>query len=181
MPSAPLPSNEADRLGNLRYYQILDSAPENEFDSITNYAAEYFGVPIAIISMVDQERQWVKSGFGMPIREVPRGSSFCAYTILSNNSLVIPDTTKDARSLDNQMVTNAPHVRFYAGHPLTTSQDYNIGTLCLMDNHPRELDERQVSRLSELARSVTRLMELRLSSLHLRQLNSHYREEDKTS
>ena len=178
MPAAPLPPNEEERLGNLYYQQILDTAPEKAFDSITEFAAQQFDVPMAIVTLIDRDRQWFKSHYGVEVCETDRSVAFCAHAILSNQTLVVPDTTQDERFADNPLVTGEPFVRFYAGVPLTTSAGYNIGTLCLLDFKPRQISADEQARLERLARVVRTRMELRAATLKLRELNTTLRNQN---
>lgn len=165
MPPAPLAYNENARLANLRHYQILDTLPEKTFDSITNFAARYFDVPIAVISLVDQDRQWFKSIIGLDVCETDRDSAFCAYAILDTRPMIVQDAKLDSRFLDNRLVTGAPFIRFYAGVPLITLENHCIGTLCLIDTKPRTLSAVQTDKLAQLAQTVTSRLVLRLGML----------------
>lgn len=146
MQTAPIPENEAERLAALYALDILDTPNEDRFDRITRLATSLFQVPIAYIAFVDEGRQWFKSACGLSATETGRDVAFCAHTILHNEFLIIPDALADARFADNPLVTGEPYVRFYAGYPLSTPQGYNVGTLCLVDQQPRELapDERHL-------------------------------------
>ncbi len=174
MPAAALPPEEDARLRNLKQYLVLDSPPEKAFDSITQYAAKYFDVPVALITLIDQNRQWFKACFGVDINETPRDVAFCSYAILSDDILVIPDATLDPRFSDNPLVIGEPNVRFYAGAPLRTAEGYNIGTLCLIDMKPREFGFDQKSKLQHLAKVVTTRLQLRLATLKLAEANAKY-------
>ena len=140
MITAPMPANEVDRLNALRQLLILDTPPEERFDRIAAFAADEFDVPIALVSLVDAERTWFKSHFGMDLCEAPRDISFCGHAILHDEPFVIPDTALDARFADNPHVAQEPHVRFYAGACLRLPDGQNVGTLCLFDFKPREMD-----------------------------------------
>jgi len=166
--AAPLPSDESDRLRVLHDYQILDTAPERVFTHLTTLAAQLFRVPIALISLVDQERQWFKACYGIETCETSRELSFCAYTILSDQVLVINDATKDPRFSGNALVTGAPHIRFYAGAPLKTPSGHNLGSLCIIDTHPRTFSQEQQIQLSNLSELVINEMELRRIARELR-------------
>ena len=143
-----LPEDESARLAALRALQVLDTPPEERFDRITRVAQRLFGVPIALISLVDAERQWFKSCLGLDLRETSRDVSFCGHAILGDDVLVIPDARQDPRFADNPLVTGALHLRFYAGQPLRDHQGYRLGTLCLLDHAPRDFtaDDRQMLR-----------------------------------
>jgi PAS domain S-box-containing protein len=139
MQSSALPENETQRVKELQKLKILDTPPEESFDRITRLAASVFDVPIALISLIDADRQWFKSCYGMPVRESSRSISFCSHAILEAGSLVVPDALDDARFADNPLVTGPPFIRFYAGYPLRTPDGHALGTLCIIDLKPREL------------------------------------------
>ncbi|HEY0160130.1 MAG TPA: PAS domain S-box protein [Thermoanaerobaculia bacterium] len=161
MPSAPLPANEQARLATLHRYQILDSEREAEYDDLTRIAAQVCGTPIALISLIDSERQWFKSRIGIDAAETPRDQAFCAYAIHETSTLVVPDAQQDQRFADNALVLGDPHIRFYAGAPLQTADGMSIGTLCVIDRENRTLSASQQEALEALARQVVRLIELR--------------------
>lgn len=163
MQSAPLPDNEEERLNRLALYQILDTPPEDAFDRITRIVAETIGVPIALVSLVDRDRQWFKSRRGLDAMETPREVAFCAHAILGDDLFVVEDATKDARFCDNPLVENDPSIRFYAGAPLTSAQGFNLGTLCAIDTKPRQLTENERHLLSDLATLVVDELELRVA------------------
>lgn len=150
MPAAPPARHEDSRLATLRSLGILDTPPEERFDRITRVASALFDVPVALVSLVDANRQWFKSCVGLELPETPRAVSFCAHAILGHETLVIPDTLEDPRVADNPFVTGEPRVRFYAGRPLRTDGEA-LGTLCLIDYRPRTLDERELGLLDDLA------------------------------
>jgi EAL domain-containing protein (putative c-di-GMP-specific phosphodiesterase class I)/GAF domain-containing protein len=148
---AALPVNEAERLAALRSSNLLDSPADPAFDHIAEIATEMFGVPIAVVSLVDEHRQWFKSIRGLDAVETPREISFCAHAILNEGIMQVRDAQTDPRFKDNPLVTGAPGIRFYAGVPLRTHEGLALGTLCLVDTSPRaELDEPQVRLLSKL-------------------------------
>jgi phosphoribosyl 1,2-cyclic phosphodiesterase/CheY-like chemotaxis protein len=153
---APSPPDEAARLDTLRALGLLDTAPDPRFDRITQLAAEAFQVPIAIVSLVDEDRQWFKACVGLDASETSREVAFCAHAILERDILVVPDAHADARFADNPLVTGAPHVRFYAGVPLRVGDTTPIGTLCLIDTRPRVLEARQLELLRSLGAMVER-------------------------
>lgn len=155
------PSNEAARLTALRKYEILDSAPEQAFDALTRLAATICETPIALISLLDSERQWLKSKIGWDVPETLRDAAFCAHTILQSETLVIPDTLADQRFADNPAVVFAPHIRFYAGVPLVTHEGYVLGSLCVLDRVPRALRPEQDKVLHTLGEEVMRRLDLR--------------------
>lgn len=140
MTVAPLPRNEARRLEALRSLLILDTPPEERFDRISAFAAQEFDMPIALVSLVDSDRQWFKSNFGMLVCETPRDVSFCSHAILQSRPLVVHDTLLDPRFADNPSVVGDPFVRFYAGAGLRLAYGHVVGTLCLMDRRPRSFD-----------------------------------------
>ncbi len=158
---APLPDHEAARLAALRHYQILDTEPEVAFDDLTRLAAHICGTPIALISLVDEHRQWFKSRVGISITQTPLAVSFCAHAILEPTPLIVSDALEDARFATNPSVTGEPWIRFYAGFPLVTAQGYSLGTLCVLDRVPRVLSLEQVTALQALARQVMTHLELR--------------------
>jgi PAS domain S-box-containing protein len=151
MREAPLPDNEQARLAALRALAILDTPQEERLDRITRIASAYFDVPICLVSLVDENRQWFKSCVGLEVRETPRTVSFCAHAILSDDALVISDSHADERFHDNPLVTGPPHVRFYAGQPLSAPGGEKLGTLCVIDHRPRRLDAAQLGCLRDLA------------------------------
>lgn len=153
---APYPANEEARLRFLRSMDILDSPPEECFDRITRVAAELLQVPIALVSLVDANRQWFKARVGLEISETPRDIAFCAHALHAETALVIPDTLADVRFHDNPVVTGPPFIRFYAGIPLRSSEGLVLGTLCAIDSKPRTFPERTLSALADLARIVER-------------------------
>lgn len=163
MKVAPLPEDEKERLDALRNYQILDTLPEMDFDDFTKVASHICGTPIALISLVDESRQWFKSRFGLDAEETPRDVAFCSHAILQDDVFVVPDSFKDERFHDNPLAVGAPHVRFYAGAPLNTPSGHRIGTLCVIDSNPREFDKEKQETLKAIARQVINQMELRLS------------------
>ncbi len=159
--TAPLPSNEAERLQALHQLDILDTPPEAAFDRITRLAAQLFEVPIALVSLVDRDRQWFKSCYGLDTRQTDRELSFCAHAILHDEVFVVPDATQDARFADNRLVTQTPNIRFYAGAPLKSRDGFNLGSLCIMDTAPRQFSTEQAAALCDLAAVVVDELELR--------------------
>jgi phosphoribosyl 1,2-cyclic phosphodiesterase/DNA-binding response OmpR family regulator len=148
----PVPGDEQQRLSSLRELQILDTPREERFDRVTRLAAALFDVPMALISLIDEDRQWFKSSVGLgPVTETPRDMSFCAHAVFHREPLIVPDTLLDDRFADNPAVMNEPRVRFYAGYPLFLDNGSCIGTLCLVDTRPRELDQPGLDRLKDLA------------------------------
>lgn len=151
---AGLPVNEKERLQELHSLNLLHTNPEERFDRITRLAAAALEVPIALISLVDRDTQWFKSCIGLNTDETSREVAFCAHAILEDNTLVITDTLLDDRFADNPLVTAPPHIRFYAGCPIKSANDFALGTLCLIDTKPRVLTSRQLKILQELAALV---------------------------
>lgn len=148
------PRNEEQRLESLRLLGILESPVEERFDRVTRLACRLFDVPIALVSLVDAERQWFKSCQGLPVRETGRDISFCGHAILGNGIFEIADATQDERFADNPLVTGEPNIRFYAGAPLATADGHNIGTLCIIDSRPRELSVEDRASLRDLADAI---------------------------
>ncbi|WP_306260329.1 EAL domain-containing protein [Pararhizobium sp. IMCC21322] len=162
---APIPSDEAERLATLRRFAILDTEKERAFDRITDFAAKNFDVPIAIISLVDTDRQWFKASCGLDTGQTPRDLAFCAYTILSDDVHFVPDATKDKRFAKHPLVTGDMGIRFYCGAPLIAENGQRIGSLCLIDTKPRpDFTKDQQERLAELAAMVVDQMEMRLAT-----------------
>lgn len=157
--TAPLPDNEAARLEALRQCCVLDTEPEDAYDDITHLAAQVCGVPIAAVSLVDADRQWLKSITGLCATETPRDISFCAHTILQPEMMIIPDTHQDALFASHPLVIGAPYIRFYAGMPLITSDGFPIGSLCVIDLVPRQLTSDQERALRLLARQASSQLE----------------------
>jgi len=161
------PGNEVERLAALMEYHVLDTEAEQAFDDITALAAYICGVPIAMISLVDESRQWFKSKLGLNHKETPRDVAFCAHAILQSEPLIVRDAAKDARFADSALVTRSPHIRFYAGFPLTSPEGYALGTLCAIDRKPRHISPDQKLAMQALARQVMALLELRRVSRHM--------------
>jgi CheY-like chemotaxis protein len=152
---APLPPDEEERLATLHNLRILDTPREQRFDRLTRLAAGILGVPIALVSLVDRERQWFKSAHGVSVDQTPREISFCAHAVASRKLLVVPDTFDDNRFADNPGVTGDQRVRFYAGCPLFV-QESCVGTLCVLDTRPRQLNAQQLDLLQDVAILVER-------------------------
>lgn len=154
-------ANEAARLRALRAYHILDTDPEQVFDDLTLLASQVCGTPIALITLVDENRQWFKSKIGIDVQETARNISFCAHAIEQPGLFVVPDTLSDGRFCDNPMVVNEPHIRFYAGAPLLTRDGDPLGTICVIDSRPRTLTADQRAALNALRRQAETQLELR--------------------
>lgn len=168
-----IPDNEDLRFESLDAYKILDTLPEAEYDSLTKIAAQICGTPIALVTLIDHNRQWFKSHHGLNVTETHRDFAFCAHAINTPDELfIIPDATKDERFHDNPLTTNDPNVIFYAGAPLNTKEGYSLGTLCVIDTKPREgLTENQKESLKALANQVISQFELRKKNRFLEDLN----------
>jgi GAF domain-containing protein len=161
MHAPAIPANERARLRRLEELQILDTPIEREFDNITQIASAVFGTPIALVSLVDQTRQWFKSHHGLAARQTPRDVSFCGHVVASDELLVVPDAHRDVRFADNPLVTGEPEVRFYAGTPLRTTDGLVLGTLCAIDHVPRALTPQQLEILQLLAEQTTTILQSR--------------------
>ena len=172
---APKPSNETERLEALRSYHILDTAPEQAYDDLAMLAAQICEAPVALISLVDDARQWFKSKLGLDRGETSRDTAFCAHTILLRQPLIVGDASRDPRFADNALVNGAPHVRFYAGIPLVNAEGSALGALCVIDYRPRRLSLRQREALKALARQVVALLEFRRVSTRLATALEHVR------
>jgi len=151
---SPSPTNEVARLAALHAYRILDTAPEEAFDAITRLAAAICEVPIALISLVDENRQWFKSAQGLAVKQTPREMGFCAHVILTPDLMEVPDAKQDVRFKDHPLVLDQPHIRFYAGKPISDPHGYNLGSLCVIDRQPKSLLPAQRRALQELSKVV---------------------------
>jgi GAF domain-containing protein len=168
MKPAPLPPNEAARIKALRRYQLLNSLPEEVYDDITRIASEICGTPIALLTLVDENRQWHKAKQGIDLKEIPRENSFCAHGILEpDRIMVVPDARYDKRFFDNPLVTGDPSIVFYAGVPIVSTEGYPFGSLCIIDNRPRELSDSKLESLKALAKLVQTNFELRITKMEL--------------
>ena len=176
--TATMPSTETARLAALNRYAILDTEPEQSFDDLVVLASFVCRTPIATLSLVDDHRQWFKSKVGVEIRETPRDISFCAHAIQQEELFIVPDALADPRFKDNPLVLGDPHIRFYAGAPLIDEDGYALGTLCVMDRQPRELDDTQKEALLSLRRLALSQIELRRNIQLLKEaLSDRTREE----
>ena len=136
MKKIPLPTNESDRLKALESYSVMDTLPENEYDAITQLASYICGTPIALVSLLDKERQWFKSTVGLGVTETPREISFCQYAIMGEEVYEVTNALENKLFADNPLVTGNPDIRFYAGAPLKDSDGFNLGSLCVIDTVP---------------------------------------------
>jgi two-component system sensor histidine kinase/response regulator len=168
MKYAPIPANEAARLRALLDYDVLDTPAEAAFDALTTLAAHIAGVPIALVSLVDADRQWFKSRYGLEAPQTPRDISFCGHVVAADAPLVVADALLDDRFADNPLVAGGPRVRFYAGMPLRSPAGFTLGTLCAIDDRPRELSDEQFRLLALLAEQVVSQLELRRQNRALR-------------
>jgi len=151
-----IPQDEQARLETLRSFSILDTPPEERFDRLTRMAKRLLGVPIALVSLIDENRQWFKSCVGLSASETSRDISFCGHAILGNELFIVPDTQKDERFADNPLVVGDPNIRFYAGCPLRAPNGQKLGTLCIIDRQPRNLEMEDLEALEDLASMVER-------------------------
>jgi GAF domain-containing protein len=163
----PIPPDETARLEALRQYEILDTAPEQELDDITRLASFICGTPIAVMSLIDADRQWFKSKVGLEADSGSRADAFCAHTIMGRDMLIVEDAARDPRFAKNPLVLGDPHIRFYAGAPLVTPDGFGLGSLCAIDRQPRTLAPEQLGSLEALARLVMMKLEFRRVSSQL--------------
>jgi GAF domain-containing protein len=171
---AATPANEGTRLQALHQYQILDTKREQDYDDLVELAAHLAECPMAVVSLVAEDRQWFKACIGVTEQQTSREISFCAHAILTpEQPLIVPDTHHDARFAENSNVLGGPQIRFYAGFPLVTVAGHALGTLCVMDRRPRSIETVPMKYLATIARQVTQLMELRRVSKGLAQALQH--------
>ena len=159
----PIPAHERSRIDTLRALNILDSSPEERFDRLTRLAKRLFGVPMSLVSLIDDDRQWFKSNLGVGVPETPRDISFCGHAIMGDDVFSIPDAQLDERFFDNPLVTNGPKIRFYAGCPISVVNGSKLGTLCVLDIEPRQFTEEDKS----LLRDLTRMVEQEIAAVQL--------------
>ncbi len=176
MQEAIKPTNEEDRVGALYAYNILDTLPEKAYDDIVFIASSICDTPIALVSLVDSDRQWFKARLGIDAAQTPRNISFCSHAIVEPKKLlIVEDACRDSRFADNPLVLQEPKIRFYAGAPLITSEGHALGTLCVIDNKPRHLSEKQQEMLRGLSRQVVAQLELRRTVVELEHRNTQLR------
>jgi len=167
-----LPLNEAGRLEALRRYNVLDTPPEAVFDDLALLAAQICGTPMAVISLVDEARQWFKARIGVEVAETPREVAFCAHTVLQPDRIMeVPDAEQDARFINSPLMTEDPHIRFYAGAPLVDPRGHVLGALCVMDRQPRKMTKEQLAALQTLSRHVVAQLELHRLAVELAKKN----------
>ncbi|HUC84291.1 MAG TPA: GAF domain-containing protein [Candidatus Acidoferrales bacterium] len=159
--AVPIPKDEKQRLAALQRYDILDTAPERNFDTIVRLASHLCNTPIALMVLIDEGRQWFKAKVGVRLKETPRGLAFCAHTIMQRKLFIVPDMRRDRRFAKNPFVASGPKFRFYAGAPLITTDNRALGTLCVIDKLPHKLSRKQKEDLMGMSRLVMTELELR--------------------
>jgi GAF domain-containing protein len=165
---------EIERIENLHKYEILDTPVDGEFDEITSLAAKIFNVPIAIITLVDTDRIWFKSSYGLDIDQISRDPGLCSSAILSDEVYVVENAQVDPRTLTNPLVAGVFGLQFYAAAPLRSAEGYNLGTICVIDKTPRTLNARESSILMQLSRIVMDQVELKLKArLFLKEIQNN--------
>ena len=167
MKKPEIPINETERLKALSEYRILGTKPEENYNNITKIASLTCGTPIALLSLVDSNRQWFKAKVGIEAEETVRDWSFCAHAIHSSEPLIVEDALKDERFFDNPLVRGEPKIRLYAGFPLQNDKNLRIGTLCVIDREPHGLTDKQFSIMQSLSRQAVAFLELRKRSINL--------------
>ena len=170
MPAAPKPVNEQERLKALRAYAILDTPADRHFTDLVEVASYICETPIAMVSLVDADRQWFKAKVGVDVQQTTRDVAFCAHAILQEEMLEVADATRDPRFSDSALVTGEPGIRFYAGVPLITSDNFALGTLCVVDRQPRQLNASQREALEALSRQVVAMIETHRAYIRVREL-----------
>lgn len=178
MPAAALPTNENDRLKAVNRYRVLDTQAERVFDELTKLTAQICGTPVALLSVLDEKRNWFKSRYGVNADSSPREYAFCAHAILGADVLEVNDASRDPRFADSPLVRFDPTIRFYAGMPLSTPDGHNLGTLCALDVVPRELTDAQRQALRTLAQQAMTLFEMRLQAQLMQERLAEYEEKD---
>ena len=173
----PIPVDEEKRLEELLSYNILDTTPEKKFDDLVKLASQLCETPISLISLIDANRQWFKAKQGLEVNETSRELAFCAHAIMGDKPFIIQDATKDDRFANNELVTGTPNIRFYAGIPLKSPNGFNLGTLCVIDQKPRSLDDKQLFALQTLANQVISQMELATKAQELQEAFSSARKQ----
>ncbi|MHA4809992.1 GAF domain-containing protein [Flavitalea flava] len=166
-----IPQNETERLNDLALYRILDTPREAKFDDLAKLAASVCGTPFSLITFVDSERQWFKASVGLNLPETERRFSFCAHAILGNEICLVPDTLEDERFIDNPFVVKEPGIRFYAGIPLISFRGNSIGTLCVLDTAPKEINPQQQFALRVISDQVVKQLELSRSNRQLQRVS----------
>lgn len=162
MKAAPKPLDDLKRVQSLKSYEILDTAAESQFNELVELASYICGTPISLVTFIDSDRQWVKAKIGIEATETSREVAFCSHTILSDEIFVVKDAREDERFFDNPFVTGEANIQFYAGAPLIDKEGHRLGSLCVIDQKPRELSVEQLSALKKLSRMVVAYLELRL-------------------
>lgn len=170
----PLPLNEGERLKALESYSVMDTLPEKEYDSITQLASYICGTPIALVSLLDKERQWFKSNVGLAATETPKEFSFCQYTIMDSEVYEVPNALENEIFVNNPLVTGNPNIRFYAGAPLQDADGFNLGSLCVIDTVPKILTDEQKNALKLLAQQVVLLLDLRKKNIDLKNTQQEF-------
>jgi GAF domain-containing protein len=169
--TGPFPPNESERLAALQSYEVLDTTCEAAFDNIAKMAAQLTGCPISLVSLIDSDRQWFKAKIGLDTSQTPREHAFCGHAIdTPSEPFIIPDALQDERFANNPLVQGGPGIRFYAGVPLVNSEGAALGTLCVLDQRPRELTDEQTQTLQRLAEAVMTTLELRRAMITVRRM-----------
>lgn len=173
-----MPHDEITRQITLDSLNILDTPPVEQLDRVTRLAAGYFKVTTALVSLVDDNRQWFLSRFGLDATETPRNISFCGHAILQNDTFIVPDAKKDERFGDNPLVTGKPFIRFYAGQPVYSKQGFALGTLCLIDDTPRSFSAAEAKALKDFSRMVEQYLQSLEVIIHSAQIQKHLDESE---